>query len=85
MKRVMRGAAGVAFCFGWAGWWGPANSQQPNAPELSIVCDQLNIDGERPPRYARWLFPLGKLARRTPVMASQSQTPTAPLERSIPH
>ena len=46
MNRVMQVAAGVALCFGWAGWWSPANSQQPNAPELfrPIVCDQLNID-----------------------------------------
>src|SRR5262249_48224158 len=28
-------------------YWAPANSQQPNAPELfrPAVCDQLNIDG----------------------------------------
>jgi hypothetical protein len=47
MKRVVQVTAAAALCFGFAGWRSPANSQQPNPPELfrPPVCDQLNIDG----------------------------------------
>jgi hypothetical protein len=47
MQRLMHITAGVMLCFGSASWWGSANSQQPNPPELfrPAVCDELNIDG----------------------------------------
>lgn len=45
MKRVMQLTAGAVFAM--IDYWGPAYSQQPNAPELfrPAVCDELNVDG----------------------------------------
>ena len=46
MKRLMRVTAAV-LCFSLTGYWGPANSQQPNAPEVlrPAICDQFTVDG----------------------------------------
>jgi hypothetical protein len=47
MKVVTQVTAGAILCLALADYWGPANAQQPNAPELfrPAVCDQLNVDG----------------------------------------
>jgi hypothetical protein len=47
VKPVMRVTAGAILWVALADYWGPANSQQPNAPELfrPAICDQFNIDG----------------------------------------
>ena len=47
MQRVMRVTIGAVLCFALSNYWGPANSQQPIAPELlrPPICDQFNVDG----------------------------------------
>ena len=47
MKQVMRVTVGAVLCFALTGYWVPANSQQPSAPELlrPPICDQFNVDG----------------------------------------
>jgi hypothetical protein len=44
---VLQVATGVVLCFALTNFSAPANSQQPNAPELfrPAVCDQFNVDG----------------------------------------
>jgi hypothetical protein len=47
MKPVMRVTAGAVLCFALAGYCGPANSQQPDAPEAfrPAICNQFSVDG----------------------------------------
>ena len=47
MKQLMRVTVGAVLCFVLTGYWVPANSQQPSAPELlrPPICDQFNVDG----------------------------------------
>ena len=47
MQRVMRVTISAVLCFALTDHWGPANSQQPTAPELlrPAICDQFNVDG----------------------------------------
>jgi hypothetical protein len=47
MNRVVRITAGAALCFALTDYFGPANSQQPNAPELfnPAICNHFDVDG----------------------------------------
>ena len=47
MQRAMRVTIDAVLCFASTDHWGPANSQQPTAPELlrPPICDQFNVDG----------------------------------------
>ena len=47
MQRMTRVTIGAVLCFALTDHCGPANSQQPIAPELlrPPICDQFNVDG----------------------------------------